>query len=354
MNRQSEHRAEVSGAAGFPEECQLAITITAPDRPDPDGSPIVCFAFPGGGYGRHYYTFDMPDGEGGGQAGWHASRGWIFVAIDHPGVGDSSQPDPNSLTFENVAAADATAVRFVLDGLGEGSLVEGYPPLRRPIALGMGQSMGGCFLVVTQAQHTPFAGIAVLGYSGIHTVVPSRPGVPNVPMPWIPRSSTMAAPIVLNSQDLVGAGVVAGADDLAEAARSAEHPWQWAFHYDDEPADIVQADMAANAGIGPTPVWHSPTIPPCAAQMVSPGAVASEAASIRVPVFVGVGERDVVPDPHAEPRAFFSSPDITLVITERMAHMHNFAHTREKLWSRLHLWGEGIAAATHSSDDSVK
>ncbi len=344
MTIQSELRVDVSHSAGAPEDCQLAVTVTAPDRPRTGRRPIVCFAFPGGGYNRRYYTFDMPGSDGGGQAGWHASRGWVFVSIDHPGVGDSSHPDPNSLTFENVAAADAAAVRFVLDGLREGSIIDEYPALPEPLALGIGQSMGGCFLTVIQAHHTPFDGIAVLGFSGIHTVVPSRPGAPNTPMPWIPRSSSMAAPIVLNPQDLARGDAITGPDDLAESASSPEHPWQWAFHYDDEPIDIVRADMAAGIGVAPLPGWHSATVPPCAAQMVSPGAVAAEAASIRVPVFIGVGERDVVPTPHAEPRAYFSSPDVTLVVTERMAHMHNFAHTRENLWSRLHLWGEAIAA----------
>ncbi len=29
-----------------------------------------------------------------------------------------------------------------------------------------------------------------------------------------------------------------------------EHPMTWAFHFDDEPADIVTADMSAGAGGG--------------------------------------------------------------------------------------------------------
>jgi hypothetical protein len=29
-----------------------------------------------------------------------------------------------------------------------------------------------------------------------------------------------------------------------------------------------------------------------------------------------------------------------------MAHMHNFAGTRERLWQRVHAWGDTVAAAT--------
>jgi hypothetical protein len=30
-------------------------------------------------------------------------------------------------------------------------------------------------------------------------------------------------------------------------------------------------------------------------------------------------------------------------VVERMAHMHNFATTRHRLWVRLHHWGQGVA-----------
>src|SRR3546814_8873973 len=78
--------------------------------------------------------------------------------------------------------------------------------------------------------------------------------------------------------------------------------------YDDEPADIVALDMAASAGLAdPLPAWRSATTPSCGVHMVAPGAVALEAAAITVPVLVAVGERDVVPDPWMEPKAFKSA-----------------------------------------------
>jgi pimeloyl-ACP methyl ester carboxylesterase len=76
--------------------------------------------------------------------------------------------------------------------------------------------------------------------------------------------------------------------------------------------------------------------------MVAPGAVASEAAAINVPVLVAVGERDVVPNPWMEPFAYKSATDLSLFVCPRMAHMHNFASTRELFWQRIHLWGEDV------------
>jgi len=109
---------------------------------------------------------------------------------------------------------------------------------------------------------------------------------------------------------------------------------------------VVAADMAAAAGTHPAPLppWRSATTPACGLYMVAPGTVATEAASITVPVLVAVGERDVVPNPWLEPLAFKSSGDVTVFVCPRMAHMHNFASTRERFWRRVHAWGQTVAA----------
>ena len=57
-----------------------------------------------------------------------------------------------------------------------------------------------------------------------------------------------------------------------------------------------------------------------------------------MPVFVGVGERDVCPEPLAEPKAYTRARDVTVYIAPRMAHMHTFASTRLQLWDRLVGW----------------
>jgi hypothetical protein len=72
--------------------------------------------------------------------------------------------------------------------------------------------------------------------------------------------------------------------------------------------------------------------------MLSPGYVSREAEAVSVPVFIGLGERDTAPEPHREPSAYTNSSDVTLFICERMAHMHNFASTRDALWDRLVRW----------------
>jgi hypothetical protein len=305
---------DVSDAAGLGEPLETRATVTLPDPASIPERPVVCFGFPGGGYSRQYFTFDMPDSSGGGEAGWHAQRGWVFVGVDHPCVGESTVPsEPERLTFPVVAAANAATVARLRDSIIDGTLHDDFPALRDPVVLGIGQSMGGCFTIVQQGLHATYAGIGVLGYSARHTTLP------------FPATS--------------------GPVDNPFAIRDDGLPFiTWGFHYDDVPGPIVAEDMRDYpTRDGAPPVWGSATMPPCAAEMLEPGVIATEAAAVTTPVFVGVGERDVCPDPRAEPEAYTGSSDITVFVCPRMSHMHNFAGTRELFWSRLHAWGEGVA-----------
>ena len=349
-----ELRVDVREAAGLGIPAHVAVTIFLPDDGMLSDPPVICFGFPGGGYCRRYYSFDMPDGSGGGEAGFHCERGWIFAACDHLGFGDSTVPEGNALDLENVAAANHAAVQTVTTRLEGGRLVAGFPPIANATKLGIGQSMGGCFTIVAQGQLGTFDGVGILGYSAIHTVVPARPGQPMIKRPWISRSSSLDNPVILNRAALDAAErpPLSATVAVENAWASGEHPFQWAFHYDDEPpdviamdmADIVVSDTAANLGGSQTlPEWRSATTPSCRLYMVAPGVVAPEAASITVPVLVAVGERDVVPDPWMEPKAYKSSRDLTVFVCPRMGHMHNFAHTRTLFWQRLHCWGTGVA-----------
>lgn len=323
---------------------EIVATVFLPDPSTMATRPVVCFGFPGGGYNRSYFSMDLPGWENGGEAAWHTARGWIFVAIDHLQVGESTTYDPDLLTFEQITLANKAAVELVLAQLADGSIAAAFPVVTNPFTVGVGQSMGGCFTVLLQGQHDLFDCVGILGYSAIHTVVPSKPGVPNVAMPFMSRIGYPNAPMIFNMATLAAAASpISNSDDVAAAVLDDEHVWTWAFHHDDESSEIVAEDMAAMTG-GSVPSWRSATTPACAILMVAPGAVATEAASITSPVLVAVGERDVVPDAWMEPKAYKSSNDITVYVCPRMAHMHNFAPTRVQFWTRLHGWAETIAS----------
>jgi alpha-beta hydrolase superfamily lysophospholipase len=342
-----EIQIDVTASGGLGRPAVTASTVMLPDPGKLPSAPIVCFAYPGGGYSRGYYTFDSSGATQGGQAAWHAHRGWIFIACDHLGTGDStghdSEDDPE-LSYEAMALANDATAAEILARLEAGTLVPGYPPVRHPVRIGLGHSMGGCLTIIAQALCQTYDAVGILGFSAVHTSIPTKPGSPSITSAWALRSSLPRTPRILNRAALE-TGIRLGPTTVIESEPADEHPYAWAFHFDDEPADIVAADLRANARSSgaPLPAWRSAAHPPAARYMVTPGVVATEAACITVPVLVAAGERDVIPNLPLEALAYRSSHDVTLYRGARMAHLHNFANTRQLLWERIHLWAEAAA-----------
>jgi hypothetical protein len=340
---------DVTEAVGLGEAAHVALTVHLPDAAQLPAEPVVCFAKPGGGYSRGYYTIDLPGPAAGAQAAWHAERGWIFVSVDHLGVGDSSLHAPERLDYTAVAAASHTAEAEVLRRVADGSLAPGFPSIANPLKLGIGQSMGGCMTIIQQGRYHGYDGIGVLGYSAVHTHPPTRPGTAPIVAPWLPRDTLLKQPpTILNKQALV---------EAMASPRAAEggSPMGWGFHYDDVDPAIVEQDLAhfargihnpANQQGYSAPPWTSLTTPGAVAQScLTPGAVAPEAAAVRAPVLVAMGERDVIADPRGELRAYLSANSVDVFICPRMGHMHNFAGTRELFWRRIETWSDWVRAA---------
>ena len=340
---------DVSGAVDLGEPAHVALTVHLPEAARLADEPVVCFAKPGGGYSRGYYTVDLPGPAQGAQAAWHAERGWIFVSVDHLGVGASSLHAPERLDYTTVAAASQAAEKEVLRRLADGTLAHGFPVVHDPLKLGIGQSMGGCMTIIQQGRYHGYDGIGVLGYSAVHTHPPTRPGTPPIVAPWLPRDTLLKQPLtILNARVLT---------EAMAAQRPAEggSPMGWGFHYDDVDPAFVEQDLAhfargihdpANQRGYVAPPWTSLTTPGAVAQScLTPGAVAPEAAAVRAPVLVAMGERDVIADPRGELRAYLSARSVDVFICPRMGHMHNFAGTRELFWRRIETWSHWVRVA---------
>jgi hypothetical protein len=319
---------DVTAAAGLGEPATIAAVVHLPDATTITKPAVVCFGKPGGGYTKEYYTLDLPGPARGAQAEWHAKRGWIFVSIDHLGVGASStNHDGARLDYTTVAAANQSAERQILDRLTAGALVEGFPAVDDPLILGIGQSMGGCLTIIQQGRYHCYDGIGVLGYSAIHTHPPVAPGATPPTGAWLPRDTLLRDPTVVVNAPQVAAAAARTGDPDSWARMS------WGFHYSDVDAETVAADMERSDRLPP---WASATLPQAAAVgSLAPGAVAPEAAAVLSPVLVAMGERDVIADPKGEPRAYLSARSVDLFVCPRMGHMHNFASTRELFWQRI-------------------
>jgi pimeloyl-ACP methyl ester carboxylesterase len=215
-------------------------------------------------------------------------------------------------TLEVVAGANHAAVTSILDRLRNGTLAAGVGGVEPACVVGAGQSMGGHVLAGMQADHRTFDAVAMLGSSMVFTTMPRKPGQAEIAIP------DGASP------------------EEAAALVTSETDWRFAFFWEDVPEALVETDLAGGHPVRQTaPIWGSTTWPGLATTLVLPGAVASEAARIDVPVLVALGERDLCRKPLEELAAFSSASDLAALVVPRMAHMHNFAGTRRRLWDRI-------------------
>jgi alpha-beta hydrolase superfamily lysophospholipase len=297
-------------------EWELAATAYVPEGAGARAPLLVMM--PGAGYNRHY--FDLPH-PGYSEAGHHTGRGTVVVTLDHLGVGDSSIPPPETTTFDVVAAANHAAVTEIVRRLRSAAIAPGVEPIDPVCVVGAGQSMGGHILTAMQGYHRTFDGIAVLGSSVVCTSMPQPPGRAEVVIPEdAPRE--VAAALVTSGLD-----------------------FRYAFFWEDVPAAIVDDDFAGGYPVRETaPPWGSLTAPGLATSLLTPGVVASEAASVDVPVLVAMGERDICQSAIEELAAFERATDLAAFIVPRMAHMHNFAGTRQQLWNRIDAFVTQVAS----------
>ncbi|MFA7602380.1 MAG: hypothetical protein WCY29_05165 [Novosphingobium sp.] len=313
----SHRRIELRGDTGTLADGKawtLAATIHLPEAMEP-GRPVpVLAALPGGGYTRHYFDLREP---GYSQAAYHVARGVAVVAIDHLRVGDSDIPELGEASLDACAAANHAVLQAILGRLREGTLDPDLGPVTPAAVIGAGQSMGGHIGLLMQANHRSFDGLALLGSSVVATRLPARePG---------------------REVCLLGKP-----DPAAGLAALAGFDFRFAFHWDDVPERFAEADIAGQRGSGPLPYWRSATTPDAAGGLL-PAHFAGAAAAVTVPTLLAMGERDVCQDGLRELAAFMSARDLALFVAPKMAHMHNFAGTRELLWRRLQAFVAQVA-----------
>jgi hypothetical protein len=268
-------------------------TVIAPDQP----ADTVVFCYPGGGYGRGYYDL-RPDHSlaDHSQAEHHARHGCVVVAVDHAAT------EPTGLV--TVGRRNAVVAAELLGTLRTDGVLGPHATV-----VGLAQSMGAAVLTVHQAECRTFDAVALLGWSAGHTTLPDPPP---------------------------GIGV-----------RSREH-YRWAYHWDDEPAWLVDADIGPHypERAPDRPPWGSATRPVSLADVLRPGCVTPWAARLDVPVLVGLGARDVCADPAGEPANYPASPRVEVARFERVAHMHNFGPGRVAMWDRLVRFYRTVAKET--------
>ncbi len=297
------------------EVATVAATLFLPDAAAREAPLPLLFLFPGGGMSRRYFDIQLEGDDSYSQARWFARRGFVVVAMDYPGAGDSS-PKVNGTTPNRaqVEQGIASAVRQVADRLRDGRLCEDLGALAVDVVIGAGHSVGGHLVVGTQAAHRVFDGIASLGASMVGTRLQLREGQRH---PF--RASA-------NYWDKV--------------AIVAEVDWTRNDHWSDVPDAVIAADRKTD----PLPPWRTPNLPRFAPELVQPFPSALQAANVQVPVLLVYGEQDVTLEPLEDMATFRSTSSLALTIVPGMGHSHNLANSREVLWTRLRLFAGEVAA----------
>lgn len=293
-------------------QVHLAAELFLPVRLDPN--PIVLVCLPGGGMNRHYYDLRPEDRDQSFSfAAQMSARGFLVLTLDYPGIGDSDRPaDGYVLTPEVLAEAVVGATRHCLDALRSGKLVAGLPALRGLSSVGVGHSMGGMLAVLAQALGRQHQALALLGFStrGLPEYLPpslravENPAAQRDQLPGWARAQFGGQPYPVIGKSRDAAGIFGGA----------------------------QADIRAVAALKRA---AAPLLPVPALLAMLPGNVAAEAAAIDVPVFIGVGEHDMVGPPQDAPFAFTRSRDRILHVLPGAGHSHFLFPARRELFDRL-------------------
>ncbi|TAM12595.1 MAG: alpha/beta fold hydrolase [Nevskiaceae bacterium] len=284
---------------------------------EPERARFVLACLPGGYMNRHYFDLVPPNDTGNGTYSFAAqmtARGHVVVALDHPGIGASTPvEDGYALTPEVVAQADVNAIAAVMARLRTGTLADGVPPMPELRSIGVGHSMGAMLTVLLQARFRFHAGVALLGFStrGLARFLPTATRT-------LPYAEQRARLVALARSYFVT-------------------PWP-ALQPGAGGAELYGSARAERAGVAALRGALDRLLPVPAYLAMVAGNVAPEAAQIDVPVFLGVGDRDLTGPPAEIPAAFPAAPNVELEVLPETGHSHFLFPSRARLFGRLDGW----------------
>lgn len=305
---------DVTSGVGAGEKLTQQAWVFPPERPAEARGVLLCLA--GGAYDKHYWHIDI-DGHPGYSFGEHmAAAGFIVFAVDHLGIGESTDPiasDP--LGLELLAKGDAEVARQVRERLRRGDLHPDLPPTTAAL-IGVGHSMGACLTTMVQAMAHPYDAVVLLGYG--------------VQITNVYEDTADAADLETRIQQTIEVSCQLTGARPTDVHTFAPRTYLADLFYAGEvPQDVIDADTAVQSRV---PLR-------AAAEVTTPGMVEQYAPQVDVPVFLAFGAAlDVSPNPYAEPANYTGAPDVTLHLVPKSGHCHNFASHRRQLWDRIASW----------------
>jgi alpha-beta hydrolase superfamily lysophospholipase len=309
----------VSAAVELDGRFEIAADVVLPARDAMRTPPTLLFCLPGGFLSRRYFDLGDPTDpveQTYSFAAHMARAGHAVAAIDHLGTGDSSAPareeDGYALGVDAIASANQAAWVRIRERiaarwkLGAGELV----------SVGVGHSMGSALTVAQQASHAPHRALVLQTFStaglprfmqGEEAALAGDPARAHVGIADLVRTRYGTPYPTMREQDAEGRSAafsVGTAPPLAERL-------------------LVEASTHLLAMAG--------------SLTLIPGSYAPYAARIRVPVFVSMGDHDLLTAQEVSPM-LPHAPEIVAHEVADCWHCHNVANTRAALWDRTLHW----------------
>ncbi len=281
---------------------------------------LLCLA--GGTYDKHYWHLEVPGHPGYSFAEHLAANGYLVIALDHLGVGGSSDPQHSGeLNVDLLARGDAAVAAQVTAQLREGTLAPGLPAQELPL-VGVGHSMGSALTLFVQSLAHPFDAVVLLGY-----------GVQVIEAYGENRSDDLAERVAQSVAAFRQANGVGPDEATFMVSREG---LRTVLPFPGVPDEVVAADDAVESRVPVVAV----------SEVIAPGFAAKVVAEIDVPVFLGFGAlHDVAPDIYAESGNYRDSRDVTMYVVPGSGHCHNLSGERAALWDRIADWIPSVLPA---------
>jgi pimeloyl-ACP methyl ester carboxylesterase len=300
---------------------QIAVDLFAPPAGVTPHALLWCL--PGGNMNRRYYDL-IPPAEDEDEADTSfsfartlAAHGCVVASVDYLGLGGSSKPDDGWLcTPDTLTAINRHVHEILLAKLRDGSAHPRLGALPKLVSIGVGHSMGSMMTILQQAAHAPHAALVLLGFS--------TRGLPEYLPPQLKGfdDPLAARPLLVDVAKRMYGGQPFPVIHTARAGNS----------------ELFGSRKADPNGVAALKAATDCMLPVPATLSMVPGNVAPEAATIAVPVFLGVGARDMVGPVHQVPGAFTASMDLTLLVLPETGHSHFLFATRALLFRRIAQW----------------
>ncbi len=323
-------RIDVSQAVPLAGRFEVAVDVVVPTGRTANPANVALACLPGGFLSRRYYDLGQNLEQGG---DWSysfaeamASQGFVVLAFDHLGIGESTRPEPieggYALGVEVVARVNQLALERALERLAEGDPARGIPPTRCSATIGVGHSMGSVLTVEQQAQARPHRALVLFSFS------------------------TKGLPRFLNEDQLGYANdPVRTRRELGEIVRRS-----FGTPYPPRP-NQDETNRRAAFGVGTAPPRAEALLEGASTHLLAaggllsmiPGGYAPPAEAIDVPVYILVGDHDlhgVLELADELPKC----PEKTTRVLEDCWHCHFVANTRASIWSEIPAWIRQVLA----------